>query len=59
MRRFFLKKFFSDEMEWLRHDYGNGGAIDISAVDAYSGIELCMPILLGKASKKIWMTNYF
>jgi hypothetical protein len=24
-------------MEWLRHDYGNGGVVDISAVDAYSG----------------------
>jgi hypothetical protein len=40
-------------MEWLSHDYGNGGVVDISAVDAYSRIELCMPILLGEASKKI------
>jgi hypothetical protein len=38
-------------MEWLRHGYGNGGVVDISAVDAYSGIELCTPILLGEASK--------
>jgi hypothetical protein len=40
-------------MEWLGHDYGNGGVVDISAVDAYSRMELCMPILLGEASKKI------
>jgi hypothetical protein len=39
-------------MEWLSHDYGNGGVVDISAVDTYSEMELCMPILLGKASKK-------
>jgi hypothetical protein len=46
-------------MEWLRHDYGNGGVVDISAVDAYFGIELCTSILLGEASKKIWMANHF
>jgi hypothetical protein len=40
-------------MEWLIYDYGNGGVVEISAVDAYSEMELCMPILLGKASKKI------
>jgi hypothetical protein len=40
-------------MEWLSHDYGNGGVVDISAVDAYSRMELYMPILLGEASKKI------
>jgi hypothetical protein len=39
-------------MEWLSHDYGNGGVVDISAVDTYSELELCMPILLGEASKK-------
>jgi hypothetical protein len=27
--------------------------MDISAVDAYSGIELCTSILLGEANKKI------
>jgi hypothetical protein len=27
--------------------------MDISAVDAYSGMKLCTPILLGEASKKI------
>jgi hypothetical protein len=40
-------------MEWLNHDYGNGGIVDISTVDAYSGMELCTPIL-GEASKKNW-----
>jgi hypothetical protein len=40
-------------MKWLSHDYDNGGVVDISAVDAYSEMELCMPILLGEASKNI------
>jgi hypothetical protein len=46
-------------MEWLSHDYGNEGVVDISAVDAYSGMELCTSILLGEASKKNWMANHF
>jgi hypothetical protein len=46
-------------MEWLSHDYRNGGVVDISAVDAYSGMELCTPILLGEARKKFWMANHF
>jgi hypothetical protein len=46
-------------MEWLSHNYENGGVVDISAVDAYYRMELCMPILLGEASKKIWMANHF
>jgi hypothetical protein len=46
-------------MERLSHDYENRGVVDISAVDAYSGMELCTPILLGEASKKIWMASYF
>jgi hypothetical protein len=46
-------------MEWLSHDYGNGGVVDISAVNTYSGMELCKPILLGETSKKVWMTNHF
>jgi hypothetical protein len=29
-----------------------GRVVDILAVDAYSGVELCMPIFLGEASKK-------
>jgi hypothetical protein len=28
---------------WLNHDYGDGGVVDILAVDAYSGVELCTP----------------
>jgi hypothetical protein len=56
-----LQKFLfrRNGMEWLTHDYGNGGVVDISAVDAYSRIELCTPILLGEASKKNWMANHF
>jgi hypothetical protein len=56
-----LKKFLFgwNGMEWLSHDYENGGVMNISPVDAYSRIELCMPILLGEDSKKIWMANYF
>jgi hypothetical protein len=46
-------------MEWLSHDYGNGRVVDISAVDAYSVMELCTAILLGEARKKIWMANHF
>jgi hypothetical protein len=38
-------------MEWLSHDYGNGGVVDISVVDTYSGMELCTPILLGCLAK--------
>jgi hypothetical protein len=36
---------------WLNHDYGDVGVVDILAVDAYSGVELCMIIFLGEASK--------
>jgi hypothetical protein len=25
---------------WLNHDHGDGGVVDISAVDAYSGVEV-------------------
>jgi hypothetical protein len=45
---------------WLNHDYGDGGVVDILAVDAYSGVELCTPIFLGEASKKIFfLANHF
>jgi hypothetical protein len=37
---------------WLNHDYGDGGVMDILAVDTYSGVEVCTPIFLGEASKK-------
>jgi hypothetical protein len=36
---------------WLNHDYGDGGDVDILAVDAYSGVEVSMPILLSGSSK--------
>jgi hypothetical protein len=51
--------FIWNGMKWLSHDYGNGRVVDISAVDAYSEMELCTPLLLGVASKKIWMANHF
>jgi hypothetical protein len=38
-------------MIWLILDYEDGGVLDISAVGAYSRVELCMPIFLGEASK--------
>jgi hypothetical protein len=38
-------------MIWLIHDYGDGGIVDISVVDAYSEVELCTPIFLGEARK--------
>jgi hypothetical protein len=31
---------------WLKHDHGDGGVVDISVVNAYSGIEVCTPIFL-------------
>jgi hypothetical protein len=45
---------------WLNHDYGDGGVVDISAVDAYSGVEVCTSIFficksfLKKSSKLKW-----
>jgi hypothetical protein len=30
---------------WLNHDYGDGGVVDILAVDAYSKMDICTPIL--------------
>jgi hypothetical protein len=35
----------------INHDYGDVKVVDISTVDAYSGVELCTPIFLGEASK--------
>jgi hypothetical protein len=46
-------------MKWLNHDYRNERVVDISTVDAYFEMELCMSILLGEASKKIWLANHF
>jgi hypothetical protein len=36
---------------WLNHDFGDGGVVDILPVNAYPGVELCMPTFLGEASK--------
>jgi hypothetical protein len=36
---------------WLNHDYGDGGVVDISAVDTYFGVEVSTPIYLFEASK--------
>jgi hypothetical protein len=35
---------------WLNHDYGDGGDVDILAMGAYSGVEVCMPMFQGEAS---------
>jgi hypothetical protein len=35
---------------WLNHDYGDGGVLDILAVDAYSEMDVCTPILMGEAN---------
>jgi hypothetical protein len=34
---------------WLNHDYGDGGVMNILAVDAYFRVEVCTPIFLGEA----------
>jgi hypothetical protein len=31
---------------WLNHDHGDGGVVNISAVDTYSDVEVCTPIFL-------------
>jgi hypothetical protein len=31
---------------WLKHDYGDGGVVDILAVDAYSGVDICTSIFI-------------
>jgi hypothetical protein len=35
---------------WLIHDYGDGRVVYISAMDAYSRVEVCTPIFLGETS---------
>jgi hypothetical protein len=42
---------------WLNHDYGDRGVVDTLAVDAYSRVEVCMPIFLGEASKSFLKKN--
>jgi hypothetical protein len=75
-KKHFFKNFFSNGFNilvvdtyfgielftptWLNHDYGDGGVVDILAVDAYSRVVVCMPIFLGEASKKkFWVANHF
>jgi hypothetical protein len=35
---------------WLNHDYRDGRVMDILAVDAYSGVDVCTPLFMGDAS---------
>jgi hypothetical protein len=35
---------------WVNHDYGDGGVVDILAVDTYSGVDVYTPIFMGAAS---------
>jgi hypothetical protein len=35
---------------WLNYDYGDGGVVDILAVDTYSRVDVCTPIFMGEAS---------
>jgi hypothetical protein len=43
---------------WLNHDYGDGGVVDILAVDAYSRVEVCTSINVGgKSFKKKFKTQ--
>jgi hypothetical protein len=30
---------------WVNHDYGDGGVMDILAVDTYSGVDVCTQYL--------------
>jgi hypothetical protein len=44
------ERIFWNGVTWLNHDYVDGGVVNILVVDAYSGVEVCMPIFLGEAS---------
>jgi hypothetical protein len=35
---------------WLNHDYGDGGVVDILAMDAYYEVDICTLIFMGEAS---------
>jgi hypothetical protein len=43
-------RIFWNGVTWLNHDYVDGGVVNILVVDAYSGVEVCMPIFPGEAS---------
>jgi hypothetical protein len=34
----------------LNHDYGDGRVLDILAVDAHSGVDVCTPMFMGETS---------
>jgi hypothetical protein len=34
----------------LNHDHGDGGVVDILAMDTYSVVDVCMPVFMGEAS---------
>jgi hypothetical protein len=44
------ERIFWNGVTWLNHDYVDGRVVNILVVDAYSGVEVCMPIFLGEAS---------
>jgi hypothetical protein len=44
---------------WLNFNYGDGGVVDILAVDTYSGVVICMLIFLDESSKKILGSKSF
>jgi hypothetical protein len=35
---------------WLNYDYGDGGVVDILAVDAYSRVDVCTSMFMGEAT---------
>jgi hypothetical protein len=37
----------------LNHDYEDGGVVDISVVDTYSGVELCTSIFLVRLANNL------
>jgi hypothetical protein len=39
--------------KWLHHEYESGGITDISTMDTYSRMDLCMPIFLVRLANKI------
>jgi hypothetical protein len=44
---------------WLNHDYGDGGVVDILAVDAYSRVKVCTLIFLGEGRKNFMGSKSF
>jgi hypothetical protein len=44
---------------WLNDDYGDGGTVDIMAVDAYSRVELCTLIFLVRLANNVGSKSFF